>query len=90
MIFNSKNKIMIIDITRDLDNNFKIIFTQKVLAENDRYKGLMLFSFKTNDSELFYNFTDYGRWLNEKDKYSILLLRLFNQTKQNSTSYNIS
>lgn len=90
MVLKRRNKIMIIDITKDLNNSFRIVFTQRLTANGTNFRGLMLFTFKTNNSELFENFTDYGRWLNEKDKNVILLLRLFRTSKQNSTSYNIS
>lgn len=80
---------MIIDITKDLDNNFKVIFTQKIIAKGDSFRGLMLFTFKTDSPELFCNFTEYGRWLDEGNKYTILLLRLFIKAKQNTTSYNV-
>lgn len=83
-------KIMIIDIVKDLDSNFKIIFTQKTVVNSSSFKGLMIFSFKTSDSKLFYTFRDYGKWLKMKDKNAILLLRLFRQAKQNTTSYNIT
>lgn len=89
MKLKGKNKLMIIDITKDLDNNFKIIFTQKIIASGDNFKGLMLFTFKTDSAELFCNFKRYGRWMREEDRDAILLLRLFNKSKQNTTSYNI-
>lgn len=86
----NKNKIMIINITKQLNGSYKIMFSQKAPANSENFKGLMIFTFKTFNPELFYNFKHYGRWLDEKNKNSVLLLRLFKQSFQNSTSYYIS
>lgn len=80
---------MILNITKINDKCFKILFTIKYLCKSDYYKGLMLLSFKTDDSILYDTFSKYGIWLSKNDRKSVLLLRLFKQAKQNTTSFNI-
>ena len=82
------NKIMIISVTNLLDGEYKILFTTKQLCNSSFYKGLMLLSFRSSEGYLFSSFHKYGRWLSTKNAYAILLLRLFNRSKQNTTSFN--
>lgn len=84
---NYKRDFMILNILK-INDYYKVVFTQRRTIKSNNYTGLMFFSFTTKNDYLFNNFKNYGKWLNEKNKERILLLYLFEQSKQNTTPYN--